>query len=151
MDTGDAVQAKVESLRAQCRSADLAIELYQRVYDEYFHAHEETDAVQIAFSNIESFEDVLEELTSIHLIEQVPATLAFADRTILAEVASTRANLEDCIGQCRATMRRMMEVLARSQAAANPEKNEGAPDAAHTLGSFSQMLQVCGEQRWIKR
>ena len=171
MDTGHAVQAEVDSLRAQCRAADLAIERYQRVHDEYLYAQEEADAVRIASSNIESFEDALEELASIHLAEQVPAALGFADRTILAEMASTRANLEDCIGQCRATMRRMTEVLTRSQA--DPEKGDrdrgqggaggetvsaadantrrGEPDAADPLGSLAQMLQLSGEQRWIKR
>ena len=117
MVTSDAVASEVDLLRASCREADLAIERCQRVHDEYFYAQEEAhqeahDAAHIASLHIESFEDALEALSGIHLPEHVPAALGFAHRTIIAEVASTRANLEDAIRQCCAAKIRMTEILA---------------------------------------
>jgi hypothetical protein len=150
MVTSDAVASEVDLLRASCREADLAIERCQRVHDEYFYAQEEAhqeahDAAHIASLHIESFEDALEALSGIHLPEHVPATLGFAHRTIIAEVASTRANLEDAIRQCCAAKLRMMEILALAGADGLEEYHEHGGDGAVRAGALNVVASSAEE------
>jgi predicted transcriptional regulator len=150
MVTSDAVASEVDLLRASCREADLAIERCQRVHDEYFYAQEEAhqeahDAAHIASLHIESFEDALEALSGIHLPEHVPAALGFAHRTIIAEVASTRANLEDAIRQCCAAKLRMMEILALAGADGLEEYHEHGGDGAVRAGALNVVASSAEE------
>lgn len=107
--TRDGVLSEIRDLRSTCEHADLLLERFQRRRDEYAHACADCP-YDAAVDHKGDFEEALEELEELEL-DECPPAVGFADRTIFAEVASTRASLAEAKRECLATLTRMKEKI----------------------------------------
>lgn len=109
-----AVRAELASIRSDFKYADLKMEQAQRLHDEVEHwtTVRDLDEVDVDTAEyfLEQYEGVLQGLMEIEF-EEVPAQLAFADRSILAEIKATRQGLDTAIDQCQAMMARMSRIV----------------------------------------
>ena len=115
--TGVNVLMEVRRARASCDTASLFVSRYEQTHAAYLRDSRDdrdsgTGPYDLASKYIERYECALDNLESIE-IETVPAQAAFADRTIFAEIESTRTNVKEAVVRCRSTITKMMQTLSR--------------------------------------
>ena len=101
--TAAVLRRELLTVRNTCKDADLIMEHAERVHDEYALEEADTDAdsYDVMLEFLDRFKEALAALQDVE-VDEVPPAFGFADRTIIAEVASTRSNLQDAAARCRA-------------------------------------------------
>lgn len=154
--TGALLRSESVSIRSTCKHADLVVERAERIHDELEHARfcalggdteAPADAMHdgtIAYEYHYRFLRALEEMEAVEL-DDVPDALAFSDRTLLAEVASTRDNLRLAIERARHAATRMEERMsAARQAEEDAAQHGGSSMTVDDVNDLNLLRQLDG-------